>query len=60
MAHFDKKSGKIILSVEDEEIFKEFNQYMQTKKTPWSDSIIKKIMSKFDDEKNSKESLKRN
>lgn len=40
MAHYDKTSGQIILSPEDQKTFKEKASNMQNKRTPWADSII--------------------
>ena len=44
MAHYDKQSGQIILSVEDQEILKEQSINVMKGKTPIADSIIKNIL----------------
>ena len=43
MAHLDKESLRIILTSEEEEMFKEANHNASNKKTPTADKLIKWI-----------------
>lgn len=47
MAYFDKKSGEIVLSEEDKEMFKEISRNASTGKTPWANSILKAILPQY-------------
>jgi hypothetical protein len=46
MAYYNEKQRKIILSVEDEETFKEAAKNVQMKTTPVANSIMRRILPK--------------